>query len=45
MTCRIAVLGASGFVGSRLVELWHLSGWAQLMPVVRNVGSLSAGSL
>jgi nucleoside-diphosphate-sugar epimerase len=37
----IAVLGASGFVGSRLVELWHLSGWAQVRPVVRNVSSLA----
>ena len=41
MVPRIAVLGASGFVGSRLVELWHLSGWAQVQPVVRTVGSLA----
>jgi len=41
MTPRIAVLGASGFVGSRLVELWHLTGWASVRPVVRNVGSLA----
>ena len=41
MAPRIAVLGASGFVGSRLVELWHLSGWAQVRPVVRNVASLA----
>lgn len=41
MAPRIAVLGASGFVGSRLVELWHLTGLASVRPVVRNVGSLA----
>jgi len=41
MSSRIAVLGASGFVGSRLVELWHLTGRANVRPVVRNVASLA----
>lgn len=41
MPSHIAVLGASGFVGSRLLELWHLSGWAEVRPVVRQVGSLA----
>ena len=41
MASRIAVLGASGFVGSRLVELFHLTGWASVRPVVRNVASLA----
>ena len=41
MASRIAVLGASGFVGSRLVELFHLTGWATVRPVVRNVASLA----
>jgi len=41
MAARIAVLGASGFVGSRLVEQWQLTGWAQVRPVVRQVGSLA----
>ena len=41
MASHIAVLGASGFVGSRLLEIWHLSGWAEVRPVVRQVGSLA----
>ena len=41
MTPTIAVLGASGFVGSRLLELFHLTGSATLHPVVRNYSSLA----
>ncbi len=32
---RVAVIGANGFVGSRLVERWHLEGRAEIVPVVR----------
>jgi nucleoside-diphosphate-sugar epimerase len=32
---RVAVVGANGFVGSRLVEQWHLEGRAEIVPVVR----------
>jgi nucleoside-diphosphate-sugar epimerase len=35
-----AVLGASGFIGSRLVETLHLSG-ADVRPIVRQVSSLA----
>jgi len=36
-----AVLGASGFVGSRFVEKMHLTGEASVRPVVRNFSSLA----
>jgi nucleoside-diphosphate-sugar epimerase len=32
---RIAVVGANGFVGSRLVEQWHLEERADVVPIVR----------
>lgn len=32
---RVAVVGANGFVGSRLVERWHLGERAEVVPVVR----------
>jgi nucleoside-diphosphate-sugar epimerase len=32
---RVAVVGANGFVGGRLVEQWHLEGRAEIVPVVR----------
>lgn len=32
---RVAVVGANGFVGSRLVEQWHLDERADVVPVVR----------
>jgi 2-alkyl-3-oxoalkanoate reductase len=32
---RIAVVGANGFIGSRLVEQWHLEERADLVPIVR----------
>src|SRR4051812_18732823 len=38
---RIGIVGASGFVGSRLVEMFHLNAWAEVRPVVRGVRSLS----
>jgi nucleoside-diphosphate-sugar epimerase len=36
-----AVLGASGFVGSRLVEKIHLTGGSTVRPIVRNFSSLA----
>ena len=36
-----AVLGASGFVGSRFVEKMHLTGEAAVRPIVRNFSSLA----
>ena len=32
---RVAVVGANGFVGSRLVEQWHLEERADVVPIVR----------
>jgi len=44
---RVAVIGANGFVGSRLVEQWHLEGLADVVPIVRRpeaaVGALRFG--
>lgn len=36
-----AVIGASGFVGSRFVEKMHLTGEASVRPIVRNFSSLA----
>jgi len=41
MRTRIAILGASGFVGSRLLEIFHLGELAELRPVVRSYSSLA----
>jgi nucleoside-diphosphate-sugar epimerase len=38
---RVAVLGASGFIGSRVVEMFHLEGTAEVRPVVRRISSLA----
>ena len=38
---RVAVLGAGGCVGSRLVEMLHLSAWANVVPVVRRVTAMA----
>lgn len=38
---KIAVSGANGFVGTRLVEWLHLSGLAEVRPIVRNVRGLA----
>ncbi len=38
---KLAVLGASGFVGSRLLEQFHLRGTCDLRPIVRNVPALA----
>lgn len=41
MLPHIAILGASGFVGSRLVEVMHLDQLATLRPIVRSYSSLA----
>jgi 2-alkyl-3-oxoalkanoate reductase len=41
---RVAVVGANGFVGSRLVEQWHLEERADVVPVVRRPEA-AAGAL
>ncbi len=38
---KIAILGANGFVGSRLTESFHLGGVADVRPVVRSFSSLA----
>ncbi len=37
---RIGVLGASGFVGTHLIENWHLSQKAEVVPIIRSFSSL-----
>jgi nucleoside-diphosphate-sugar epimerase len=34
-------MGASGFVGSRVVEMFHLGGMGDIRPIVRSFGSLA----
>lgn len=41
MPSTIAILGANGFVGSRLLEVFHLRQLATLRPVVRRYSSLA----
>ena len=41
MTSRVALLGAGGFIGSRVVEMFHLGGLGDVRPVVRSVGALA----
>jgi len=41
VTHTIAVLGGNGFIGSRIVEMFHLGGLAAVRPVVRSMGSLA----
>ena len=38
---KIAVTGAGGFIGSRVVEMLHLTGFADVVPVSHSVRSLS----
>jgi nucleoside-diphosphate-sugar epimerase len=44
MSRSVAVLGANGFIGTRTVELMHLSGWADVRPVVRRAAALASPS-
>src|SRR4051812_31523770 len=37
----VAIVGANGFIGSRLVETFHLAGKAEVRPVVRNPAGLA----
>lgn len=37
----IAIIGASGFIGTRLVEVFYLGGMAQVRPIVRHFTSLA----
>ena len=39
---KVAVIGANGFVGSRLVEQWHLEDRAEIVPVVRRPEAAAA---
>lgn len=39
---RVAVIGANGFVGNRLVEQWHLEERADVVPVVRRPEAAAA---
>ena len=41
MVDKIAILGAGGFVGSRMVEVFHLMQIAEIVPVVRRVASMA----
>ncbi|PTY05446.1 hypothetical protein DB347_13780 [Opitutaceae bacterium EW11] len=38
---KVAIIGANGFIGSRLVEHFHLGGTHQVVPVVRKPASLA----
>ena len=38
---KVGVLGASGLVGSRLVEMFHLEQIAEVIPIVRSTNSLA----
>lgn len=38
---KIAILGANGFVGGRLVEIFHLRDQIELIPIVRRVAAMS----
>ncbi len=44
MRPRIAIVGAGGFIGSRLVEVLHLGGFADVRPVVRQPYGLAGAS-
>ncbi len=38
---KVALVGANGFVGSRIVEMFHLGELAEIKPVVRSYSSLA----
>jgi nucleoside-diphosphate-sugar epimerase len=42
MTLKVAILGASGFIGNRIVEMFHLADLADVRPIVRRVASLAS---
>jgi 2-alkyl-3-oxoalkanoate reductase len=41
---KFAVLGANGFIGTRITEMFALSDWADVRPIVRNYSSLARAS-
>ena len=41
---RMAILGAGGFIGNRAVEMLHLGGRFEVIPVVRTAQSLALAS-
>jgi nucleoside-diphosphate-sugar epimerase len=41
MSLKLAIIGANGFIGGRAVELFHLTGLAEVRPVVRSISSLA----
>jgi nucleoside-diphosphate-sugar epimerase len=41
---QVAILGANGFIGNRLVEMLHLGGLAEVRPIVRSVARLARPS-
>ncbi len=41
---RVAVLGASGFIGNRTVEMLHLGGRTEVRPIVRRVAGMALAS-
>ena len=40
----VGIVGASGFIGSRIVEIFHLAGIARVRPIVRSVAHLARSS-
>ncbi len=41
---KVAVLGANGFIGTRIVEMFALNQWADVCPVVRDYAGLARSS-
>jgi nucleoside-diphosphate-sugar epimerase len=41
---KLAVLGANGFIGTRIIEMFALSNLTQVRPIVRNYSSLARAS-
>ena len=41
MIPQVAIVGANGFIGSRLVEVFHLGNIAEVRPIVRTFGGLA----
>jgi nucleoside-diphosphate-sugar epimerase len=42
MSLKVAIIGANGFIGSRLVELFHLGGLAEVRPIVRSINGIAS---
>lgn len=38
---KVAIIGANGFIGNRLVEIFHLNGLHEVVPIVRKPSSLA----